>query len=80
MLIIHGSNDALVPVETARAFAAKMAGTSDSAVVYAELHGAQHAFDLFPSPRTVRTDRVRRTISRRHPSRRHQMTFRLASA
>jgi acetyl esterase/lipase len=55
MLIIHGSNDALVPVETARAFAAKMAGTSDSAVIYAELHGAQHAFDIFPSPRTVRT-------------------------
>ncbi len=55
MMIIHGSNDALVPVESARPFAAKMAAVSGSAVVYAELHGAQHAFDVFPSPRTVRT-------------------------
>jgi acetyl esterase/lipase len=55
MMILHGSKDALVPVETARAFAGKLAATSDAAVVYAELQGAQHAFDLFPSPRTVRT-------------------------
>lgn len=55
MMIIHGSRDALVPIESARPFAARMAATSRSAVVWVELLGAQHAFDLFPSPRTVRT-------------------------
>lgn len=54
MMIIHGSRDALVPVESARAFAQAAAGASEHAVVYVELHGAQHAFDVFPSPRTVR--------------------------
>ena len=38
-----------------RAFAQAAAGASEHAVVYVELHGAQHAFDVFPSPRTVRT-------------------------
>lgn len=55
MMIVHGSRDALVPVETARRFARKMSDVSDHAVVYVELYGAQHAFDIFPSPRTVRT-------------------------
>jgi acetyl esterase/lipase len=55
MMIIHGTRDALVPIESARPFAARIAETSRSAVVWVELLGAQHAFDLFPSPRTVRT-------------------------
>jgi acetyl esterase/lipase len=54
-MIVHGSRDALVPVESARAFARRLADTSERAVVYVELQGAQHAFDIFPSPRTVRT-------------------------
>jgi len=55
MMIVHGSRDALVPVESARRFAHLMSEVSEHAVVYVELYGAQHAFDVFPSPRTVRT-------------------------
>jgi acetyl esterase/lipase len=50
--ILHGSNDTLVPVDEARQFVAKLRGVSRSPVVYAELPGAQHAFDIFPSLRT----------------------------
>lgn len=55
MMVIHGDNDVLVPVAGARRFAAALRRVSTSPVVYAELHGAQHAFDMFPSIRTVRT-------------------------
>jgi len=55
MMILHGDNDVLVPVAGARRFAAAVRHASSNPVVYAELHGAQHAFDLFPSIRTVRT-------------------------
>ncbi|MFN8052441.1 MAG: alpha/beta hydrolase [Acidimicrobiales bacterium] len=67
MLIIHGTPDTLVPVEQARPFAAAMAATSDHAVLYAELAGANHAFDIFPSPRSVRTtEYVERFLSGVH--------------
>jgi len=46
-LIIHGKNDSVVPVEYARLFAGKLRRESPSPVVYAELPGAQHAFDRF---------------------------------
>jgi acetyl esterase/lipase len=59
--ILHGSNDTLVPVEEARRFAAKLRETSQSPVVYAELPGAQHAFDIFPS---LRTGHVIRAVER----------------
>jgi len=52
--IIHGSNDTLVPVADAREFAELLRETSDSPVLYAEMIGAQHAFDVFPSYRTAR--------------------------
>lgn len=55
MMILHGTPDTLVPVEQARPFAAAMAATSEQAVCYAELAGANHAFDIFPSPRSIRT-------------------------
>ena len=55
MMILHGTVDTLVPVEQARPFAQAMKQTSDHAVLYAELAGANHAFDIFPSPRSVRT-------------------------
>lgn len=55
MMMIHGTRDALIPIESARPFAAKMAAESQHAVVWVELDGAQHAFDIFPSPRTVRS-------------------------
>jgi len=53
-LIVHGDRDTLAPVEDARLFAERLRETSRSEVVYAELPGAQHAFDIFASPRTAR--------------------------
>ncbi|MBD3646337.1 MAG: prolyl oligopeptidase family serine peptidase, partial [Pseudomonadales bacterium] len=51
-LIIHGDKDTLVPVEEARLFAERLSATSTSPVVYAEIPGGQHAFDMFPSLRS----------------------------
>ncbi len=53
-LIFHGDQDSLVPVSDARAFAKRMEDGSESAVLYVELPGAEHAFDIFPSLRTAR--------------------------
>jgi acetyl esterase/lipase len=50
-LIAHGDHDTVAPVEVARQFAGRLAGVSRNPVVYAELPGAQHAFDLFGSLR-----------------------------
>jgi acetyl esterase/lipase len=47
----HGDLDTVVFVEGARLFAEKLRASSDNPVVYAELPGAQHAFDLFHSLR-----------------------------
>lgn len=55
MLVIHGDRDVLVPVAGARRFVRDLRAVSDSPVLYAELHGAQHAFEVFPSFRTVHT-------------------------
>ncbi len=51
--VIHGDRDTLAPVEEARYFADELRRRSKSRVIYAELTGAQHAFDLFCSPRTA---------------------------
>ncbi|MBI2704727.1 MAG: alpha/beta hydrolase [Actinobacteria bacterium] len=50
-LVIHGDRDTLAPVEDARDFARRLEAVSQQPVHYLELHGAQHAFDLFPSIR-----------------------------
>ena len=49
--IAHGDHDPVAPVDVARLFADTLAGVSTNPVVYAELPGAQHAFDLFGSLR-----------------------------
>jgi len=49
--ILHGEQDTLLPVEGARHFVQKLRGISRNPVVYAELPGAQHNFDLFHSVR-----------------------------
>jgi acetyl esterase/lipase len=54
-LVVHGRNDTLVPVRTARSFAATLSKTSSAPVLYVELPRAQHAFEVFWSPRTVAT-------------------------
>jgi len=51
--VVHGENDSLVPVEQARSFVAMLRAESKQPVVYAELPGAQHAFEVFDSPRTT---------------------------
>ncbi|MBI2962435.1 MAG: prolyl oligopeptidase family serine peptidase [Deltaproteobacteria bacterium] len=50
-LIVHGDQDTVVPVAEARRFAADLRAETRAPVAYAELGGAQHAFDLFPSLR-----------------------------
>lgn len=51
--VVHGTNDSLVPVEQARSFVAMLRAESKQPVAYAELPGAQHAFEVFDSPRTL---------------------------
>jgi len=55
VMLLHGDADVLVPVGGARRFAAALSRSSSNPVVYAELQGAQHAFEIFPSVRTVQT-------------------------
>ena len=53
--VLHGTNDSLIPVEQARTFVEELRKESTEPVVYAELPGAQHAFEIFPSVRTNAT-------------------------
>jgi acetyl esterase/lipase len=59
--VIHGDTDSLVDVNQARAFVERLRQVSPSSVVYAELPGAQHAFDTLPS---IRSAHVVRAIER----------------
>ncbi|MEY2399477.1 MAG: hypothetical protein QOJ00_2651 [Actinomycetota bacterium] len=49
--VLHGTNDSLVPVEQTRSFVDELRKESTQPVVYAELPGAQHAFEILPSVR-----------------------------
>lgn len=51
--VLHGERDTLVSVDQARQFVAELRRTSKRTVVYAELPGTQHAFDVFPSIRSA---------------------------
>ena len=51
--VLHGRNDSLIPVEQARSFTARLREVSREPVVYAELPCAQHAFEIFGSPRAA---------------------------
>jgi acetyl esterase/lipase len=52
-LVVHGAMDTLAPTAGARSFVAALREVSHQPVVYAELPGTQHAFDVFPSLRTA---------------------------
>jgi acetyl esterase/lipase len=54
-LLLHGDRDSLAPVAEARAFSRALRAVSQAPVVYAELPGAQHAFEIFPSVRSTQT-------------------------
>lgn len=60
-LVIHGRNDTLVPVQEARLFVERLRAVSTSPVLYVELPGTQHAFDVFPS---IRSAHVVRAVGR----------------
>lgn len=68
--VVHGARDTLAPPEYARLFAEELRKVSTSPVVHAELAGAQHAFDVFTSPRTLRViEAVERFLSTLHARR-----------
>lgn len=51
--VVHGTSDSFIPVAEAREFVRRLREVSGNPVAYAELRGAQHAFDIFPSIRSV---------------------------
>jgi acetyl esterase/lipase len=59
--VVHGSHDSLASVEEARHFAELLRKTSKAPTVYAEIPGAQHAFEIFHS---LRTSHVVRAVDR----------------
>jgi acetyl esterase/lipase len=59
--VLHGSLDTLVGVDQARLFVDRLRQVSKRTVLYAELPGAQHAFDVFPS---IRSAHIVRAIDR----------------
>lgn len=52
-LILQGDADTMTPAAEARDFADALRESSDHPVVYAEFPGAQHAFDIYYSPRAI---------------------------
>jgi dipeptidyl aminopeptidase/acylaminoacyl peptidase len=60
-LVIHGTADSLVPIEESRVFHRALAEATGGRAALAEIPGAQHAFELFPS---LRTERVRGAVQR----------------
>jgi acetyl esterase/lipase len=53
-LVVHGDRDTLAPIEDARTFVERLREVSQQPVLFAEMHGAQHAFEVFPSVRTAK--------------------------
>ncbi len=51
--VIHGTHDSLAYVEDTRHFVRALRAVSRQPVVYAELPGVQHAFDIFHSTRSA---------------------------
>jgi len=56
--VIHGSHDSLASVEEARHFADVLRKASHEPTAYAEIPGAQHAFEIFHSLRTTHVVRA----------------------
>jgi len=60
-MVVHGTHDSLAPVQEARGFVELLRSVSRAPVVYLELPGAQHAFEVFHS---LRTEHVVRGVHR----------------
>lgn len=60
MYVIQGTHDSLVWVEEAQTFVRALHDVSEEVVAYAELPGAQHAFEVF---RSVRTDHAINSVA-----------------
>ncbi len=68
-LVIHGSRDSLAPVQDARTFVEELRQTSRQPVLYAEMVGGQHAFDVIPSWRTAPViEAIERFLTATHAS------------
>ena len=80
--VAHGTADTLVHIEGTRLFVDRLRGVSTNPVVYAELPGAQHSFDLFRSLRfdavvnavEAFTTQARRAVAPREGARRAEGT------
>jgi len=53
MLVVHGQNDTRISASGVRAFAERVRAVSSHPVIYAELPGAYHDFDLYESIRSA---------------------------
>ena len=70
--VLHGTHDSLTSVEEARLFVARLRAVSRNPVVYAELPGAQHAWDVFRSVRALHSvNAVARFLEWTHATRPH---------
>lgn len=54
-MLIQGDQDSLVSARESAWFARRLSAVSENPVIYVELPGAQHAFDIFPSLRSELT-------------------------
>jgi acetyl esterase/lipase len=52
-LVLHGDLDTMVPVDEGRRFAEAYRSIAAAPLCYAEIPGAQHAFEVFPSLRSA---------------------------
>ena len=53
VFVIHGSRDTMTPLPDALMFVDRLRAVSNQPVLFAEIPGAQHAFDVFLSPRSL---------------------------
>jgi acetyl esterase/lipase len=53
MLVVHGEKDMMISVSGVRAFVERVRAVSSRPVIYAELPGAYHDFDMFESIRSA---------------------------
>lgn len=60
-LLIHGTHDSLVDVRESRLLAEKLCQVSENKVIYAEIPGAQHAYNMF---RSIRSELVLTEVTR----------------